>query len=93
MWSRCAWVRRIAATSSRRSRTVASASGVAAPGSIRSAVRRSAQTTTSVFWTNGPPVKVRISRSRYTVNELPQPQPPVACGFLKEKPEPISDVT
>lgn len=28
-----------------------------------------------------------------TVNELPQPQPPVAFGFLNVKPEPIMVVT
>ena len=26
-------------------------------------------------------------------NELPQPQPPVDCGFLKVKPDPCMDVT
>ena len=34
----------------------------------------------------------RRGTRRQTVNELPQPQPPVAWGFLNEKPEPISDV-
>jgi hypothetical protein len=29
----------------------------------------------------------------YAVNELPQPQPPVAFGFLKVKPAPIMVVT
>ena len=32
-------------------------------------------------------------RISYTVKELPQPHPPVACGFLNENPEPINDVT
>ena len=29
----------------------------------------------------------------YAVNEEPQPQPPVAFGFLKVKPEPITPLT
>ncbi len=29
----------------------------------------------------------------YAENELPQPQPPVAVGFLNVKPEPCIDVT
>jgi len=29
----------------------------------------------------------------YAVKELPQPQPPVALGFLKVKPEPCMDET
>jgi hypothetical protein len=29
----------------------------------------------------------------YAENELPQPQPPVALGFLKVKPDPCMDVT
>jgi hypothetical protein len=29
----------------------------------------------------------------YAENELPQPQPPVAFGFLKVKPEPCIDET
>lgn len=29
----------------------------------------------------------------YAVNELPQPHPPVALGFLKVKPEPCMDDT
>ena len=36
---------------------------VAAPGSTRTAVRPSAQTTRTVFCTNGPPVKLRISKA------------------------------
>jgi hypothetical protein len=30
-------------------------------------------------------------RSSYAENELPQPQPPVAFGFLKTNPEPCMD--
>ena len=33
------------------------------------------------------------SAQAYAVNELPQPQPPVAFGFLKVKPEPCIDDT
>ena len=32
-------------------------------------------------------------RKGYAVNELPQPQPPVAFGFLKVKPDPCMDDT
>jgi hypothetical protein len=32
-------------------------------------------------------------RGFYAENELPQPQPPVALGFLKVKPEPCIDET
>jgi hypothetical protein len=31
--------------------------------------------------------------SGHAENELPHPQPPVAFGFLKVKPEPCIDVT
>jgi hypothetical protein len=31
--------------------------------------------------------------SAYAVNELPQPQPPVAFGFLNVNPDPCIDVT
>ena len=37
-------------------------------------------------------VERRFSR-RYAEKELPQPQPPVAVGFLNVKPEPCIDVT
>ena len=33
---------------------------------------------------------VRVDQAE---NELPQPQPPVAFGFLNVKPEPCNDVT
>ena len=36
---------------------------------------------------------VRPSRTAYAVNEEPQPQPPVAFGLLKVKPEPMTFVT
>ena len=36
---------------------------------------------------------VAFEAVRQTVNELPQPQPPVAFGFLNVKPEPIMVVT
>ena len=32
-------------------------------------------------------------RECYAVNELPQPQPPVALGFLNVKPEPCMEET
>ena len=32
-------------------------------------------------------------RSAYAVNELPQPQPPVAFGFVKENPDPCIEDT
>jgi hypothetical protein len=46
------------------------------------------------FSPNPPPVKVRTStlsapEGRQTVNELPQPHPPEALGFLNVKPCPI----
>ena len=34
-----------------------------------------------------------VTRSSQAVNELPQPQPPVAFGFLNVKPEPCIDET
>jgi hypothetical protein len=36
---------------------------------------------------------LKPSRPDYAVNEEPQPQPPVAFGFLKVKPEPMTFVT
>ncbi len=37
---------------------------------------------------------LKLARARrYAENELPQPQPPVAFGFLKVKPEPCIDDT
>lgn len=42
----------------------------------------------------GAPVETSRRRSgAYAVNELPQPQPPVAFGFLNVNPEPIIVVT
>ncbi len=40
-------------------------------------------------WT---PASERVDNA-YAVKELPQPQPPVALGFLKVKPEPCIDDT
>lgn len=34
-----------------------------------------------------------VTMFAYAVNEVPQPQLPVAFGFLKVKPEPITPVT
>ena len=40
------------------------------------------------------PRSMQVSRTKFqAVNEEPQPQPPVAFGFVKVKPEPITPVT
>ena len=39
------------------------------------------------------PCRNSIVRQSYAVNEVPQPQLPVALGFLKVKPEPMTPLT
>ena len=54
----------------------------------------------NLFRSHGPGVVTGASRARatgyraaYAENELPQPQPPVAFGFLNVNPEPCMLVT